>query len=139
MGRTPVLTELQMVGVGGECARLWSELAERAGMAEYHARPYLQDVRQIQEGFALVPVASRQHRVHQNSVRTEGADISEMLSNAKVEPVRIKRPYGLHTEVLDAAIKWCAATYGRTITQRRAQACWDTFSATEKRIKRDLP
>jgi hypothetical protein len=127
-----------MVGVGGECARIWSELAERAGMAEYHARPYLQDVRPIQERFASVPVASRKTRVHQDSVRTEGADISEILSGAEIEPIRIKRPYGSRTAVLDAAIKWCTAAYGKTITRRRARACWDTMSATEKRIKRDL-
>jgi hypothetical protein len=137
MGRTLVLTQLQMVGVGGECVRIWRERAEQAAMAEYATRPYLQDVRPIQEGFALAPVASRQHRVHQDAIRTASADISDTLSNAKVEPIRIKRPYGLHTEVLDAGIKWCAATYGRVITRRRAQDCWDTFSATTKRLARE--
>jgi hypothetical protein len=138
MGRKADLTQLQMVGVGGECARIWSELAERAGMAEYHARPYLQDVRSIQERFASVPVVARNHRVHRDGVRQGSADISEILSGAEIEPIAVKRPYGARAEVLDAAIEWCATTYGKAITRRRAQACWDTFSATEKRLKGDL-
>lgn len=138
MGRRPELTNLQMLAVGGECARIWSELAERSAMAEYHARPCFEDVRPIQERLNSVPVADRALPVNQYWAWTERAEISEILSYTDVTPIRIKRPYGARAKVLDAAIEWCIARYGKTITQRRAQACWDAFSATEKRLQNDL-
>jgi hypothetical protein len=139
MGRRPVLTFQQMVGVGGECMRIWRDRAEQEAMKEYESRPYLQDVRKLQRELTAVLAASRRERVWKDALRVNSADISEMLREATPDPIRVKRPYGAHGEVLDEAIKWCALTHGITITRRRAQDCWDKFSAIEKRLAADLP
>jgi hypothetical protein len=129
LGRKADLTHLQMLAVGGECARMWRERAESAAMAEYHARAHLRDVRNIQEKLTSTPVAD-----HQDARAASSADISEILSEVPIRPIQIKRPYGQRREVREAAVRWCAATYGITITPRRAQACWDEFAELEKRI-----
>jgi len=139
MGRKPVLTFQQMVAVGGECERIWQHRAEQAAIKEYEARAYLQDVRKLQDQLIAAPVASRRERVWKDTLKFNSADISEMLREANPDPIRVKRPYGARGEVLDEAIKWCASTYGITITRRRAQDCWDKFSAIEKRLAADLP
>jgi hypothetical protein len=139
MGRKPVLTFQQMAAVGGECERIWRDRAEQAAMKEYDRRPYLQDVRKLQSELTAVPPAARRERVWRDTMKANSADISEILREASPEPVRVKRPYGARREVLDEASAWCASTYGITITRRRAQDCWDKFSAIEKRLAADLP
>ena len=139
MGRRPTLTPQQMMAIGGECERIWRARADRDALAEYETRPYLQDVRPLQAELKSVPIPSRGERIWRDTVRATSADISEILREAKPEPIRVKRPYAARSLVLDEAIKWCTSKYGIAITHRRAQDCWDTFSAIEKRLKRDLP
>jgi hypothetical protein len=128
-----------MVAVGGECERIWQRRAEQAAIREYESRPYLQDVRKLQDELIAAPVASRRERIWRDTLKVNSADISEILREAKPSPVRVKRPYSARREVLDEATKWCASAYGITITCRRAQDCWDKFSAIEKRLAADLP
>jgi hypothetical protein len=104
-------------------------------MKEYRARPCLRDVKQIQSQLASVPVADRTSRVYRDEVRRASSEIAEIFSDIKTQPIRMTRPYGKRTEILDAAIKWCAAKYSKSISRRRAQDCWDTFSATIKRLR----
>ena|SRR5674476_50388 len=136
-GRKPVLTLFEKLAVGGECQRLWHDLAEKEAMATRQTRPDLQDVRKIQSDLTSVPVAVRSSRVWKDAVRQASFEIADILSNVETQPIRSKRPYGKRIEILDAAIEWCAATYGKTISRRRAQDCWDTFSATMKRRERE--
>ena len=136
-GRKPVLTLFEKLAVGGECERLWQALAEQQAMARYRNRPNLRDVKKIQSDLASVPVASRGHRVWQDTRRRASSEIAEIFSDIETQPIRVRRPYGKRTEILDAAIEWCAATVGKTISRRRAQDCWDTFSAMTKRLERE--
>ena len=136
-GRKPVLTRVEKLAVGGECRRLQQELADRKAMTGYRSRPCLRDVKKLQSELASVPVASRDSRVWRDAVRQASSEIEEIFSDVETQPIRVKRPYGKRIEILDAAIKWCAATYGKTISIRRAQDCWDTFSAAMKRLERE--
>jgi hypothetical protein len=136
-GRKPILTPREKLVVGGECERLWQALAEQQAMATHRARPHLRDVKKIQAELASAPVASRSSRVWRDTVRQASSDIAEIFSDVETQPIRLKRPYGKRNEILDAAIEWCAATYGKTISRRRAQDCWDTFSAMMKRLERE--
>jgi len=136
-GRKPVLTLFEKWAVGGECERLWQALAEQQTMATHRAQPHLRDVKKIQSEFASVPVASRSSRVWRDAVRQASSEIAEIFSDVETQPIRVKRPYGKRIEILDAAIEWCAATYGKTISRRRARDCWDTFSAMMKRLERE--
>ncbi|MGY3120360.1 hypothetical protein ACVWXQ_004297 [Bradyrhizobium sp. S3.14.4] len=106
-------------------------------MEEYRARPELRDVKQFQSELALVPVAVRNHRVHREAVRRISSDIAEIFSDIVTKPIVAKRLHGKRAVILDAAIDWCAATYGKTIGRRRAQLCWDEFSAMMKRLQRE--
>jgi hypothetical protein len=103
-------------------------------MAEYRARPNLVDVKKFQSELVSVRVDVRNSLVHRNAFRQASSDIADIFSNIETQPIRMKRPYGKRTEILDAAIEWCAATYGKTIGRRRAQDCWDAFSAMMKRL-----
>ena len=136
-GRKSVLELFQKLAVGGECARLSRAFSEQEAMKKHRSRPDLRDVKKIQSDLASVSLASRNSRVYQDEVRRASAEITEIFSNVQPQPIRMKRPYRKRVEILDAAIKWCEATYGKTITQRRAQDCWDTFSAMMKRLERE--
>jgi hypothetical protein len=134
-GRKPILKPFEKLAVGGECARLLQVDAEQQATATRRAQPHLRDVKKIQSEFASVPVASRSSRVWQDAVRA--CEIAEILSDVETRPIRSKRPYGKRNEILDAAIEWCAATYGKRISRRRAQDCRDAFSAMMKRLQRE--
>jgi hypothetical protein len=136
-GRKPTLKWSEKLAVGGECNRLWCALSLQRAMEEYRTRPYLRDVKKIQSEFASVPVASRASRVYRDAVRQASSDIAEIFSDVETQPIRLKRPYGKRNEILDAAIEWCATTYSKTISRRRAADCWDTFSAMTKRRERE--
>jgi len=136
-GRKPVLTLHEKVAVGGECERLLQVDAEQQAMATHRTQPHLRDVKKIQSQFASVPVASRNSRIWRDAVRHARSEIAEILSDVETQPIRVKRPYGKRIEILDAAIEWCAATYGKTISRRRAQDCRETFSAMMKRLERE--
>lgn len=136
-GRKPILTWSEKLAVGGECNRLWCALSEQRALAEYRARPNLVDVKKFQSELALVPVDVRNSRVHRDALRQTSSDIADILSGVETQPIRMKRPYGKRTEILDAAIRWCAAKYRKPIGRRRAQDCWDAFSAMMKRLERE--
>jgi hypothetical protein len=104
-GRKPVLTLFEKLAVGGECERLWQALAEQQAMARYRNRPNLRDVKKIQSDLASVPVASRGHRVWQDTRRRASSEIVEIFSDIETQPIRARRPYRKRTEILDAAIK----------------------------------
>jgi hypothetical protein len=106
-------------------------------MATYRARPHLRDIKEIQGKLASVPVTDRHSRVWRDTVRQDSSDISEIFSNIETQPIRLKRLYGRRNEILDTAIEWCATTYGKTISRRRAQDCCDAFSATMKRLEQE--
>jgi hypothetical protein len=136
-GRKSVLTLFEKLAVGGECERLLQVRAEQQAMATHRAQPHLRDVKKIQSEFASVPVASRSSRVWQDAIRYARSEIAEILSDVETRPIRLKRQYGKRNEILDAAIEWCAATYGKTISRRRAQDCRDTFAAMMRRRERE--
>jgi hypothetical protein len=136
-GRKPILTWFEKLAVGGECNRLRCALSWQRAMAEYQGRPNLVDVKKFQSELALVPVGVRNSRVHRDAFRQTSSDIADIFSDIETQPICMKRPYGKRTEILDAAIKWCAANYSKPISRRRAQDCWDTFSAVTKRLERE--
>jgi hypothetical protein len=137
-GRKPVLTRVEKLAVGGECARVSRALSDQNAMSEYRNRPgLLRDVKKIQSHLALIPVASRGSRVRRDEMRQASSDIAEIFSDVETQPIRLKRPYGKRNKILDAAIEWCATTYSKPISRRRAQDCWDAFSAITKRLERE--
>jgi len=137
-GRKPVLTLSEKLAVGGECACIRQALTDQqTATTKYRTRPYLRDVRKIQSELAAVPLASRGSRVYRDAVRQASSDITEIFSDVETQPIRVRRPYGKRTEILDAAIKWCVTTYSKPISRRRAQDCWDAFSAVMKRLERE--
>lgn len=136
-GRKPILTWFEKLAVGGECERLWKALAEQQATAIRHARPHLCEVRKNQAILAAVALASRETRVWRDGARQISSEIADIFSDVEIQPIRLKRPYGKRSEILEAAIKWCATTYSKPISQRRAQDCWDAFSATMKRLERE--
>jgi hypothetical protein len=133
----PILSLIEKWAVGGECNRLWCALSEQRAMAEYRARPNLVDAKKLQSELVSVPVDVRNSRVHRDAFRQASSDIADIFSNIETQPIRMKRPYGKRTEILDAAIRWCAANYSKPISRRRAQDCWDAFSAVMKRRERE--
>jgi hypothetical protein len=136
-GRKPILTQFEKWAVGGECARLSRVIAEEQAMIKYRTRPNLRDVKKLQSDLASVPVASRGSRVYRDEVRRASSEIAEIFSDIETQPIRVRRPYGKQTEILDAAIEWCAATLSKRISRRRARDCWDAFSAMTKRLERE--
>ncbi|WP_143274212.1 hypothetical protein [Bradyrhizobium canariense] len=137
-GRKPILSWVEKLTVGGECNRLWWELADQQAKAKHWSQPHQRLVKKQQSDLVAAPVDVRDHKVWKDGVRRASAEIAEILSEAgaaRLTVIHLKRPYGKRTEILDAAIRWCAAKYGKTISQRRAQDCWDEYSATMKRLQ----
>lgn len=136
-GRKSVLTLHQKCAVGGECERLWRALAEQQSLAKHRQQPHQRDVKNEQAKLQAVPVASRDFRVWRDARKRASSEIEEILSEAgtaRLTTIRAKRPYGKRTQIRKAAIRWCAARHGKTITERHAQDCWDAFSAMMKRL-----
>ena len=126
----------QTIAVGGEFARLWSELAEKTSL-ERDKFPDIADIAEIrakkrgtlphrcgglvQISLAEIPINLRSLRRAREAVAEVGEEIDEITERYRTIPVT--RPKGARAQTIKRVISWCWRRYQIEISARRVEVC----------------
>jgi hypothetical protein len=134
-GRKSALSTFEALQLGEWCEYQWSKTAEDQALERHtkSTRTTLQ-IRDVQDSAALVGRLARKHGMPEQITE----DIDHLTGGDRVVSIPLKRPYGAKAKVIAAAIKWCKAEYGQTITVSKATECWKAYKRFQRRAHGEL-
>ena len=130
VGRPQALSDRERIDVGQGCETLWNRKAERRAWRAMDEQPGMGGVRIAQARTQMVPVTARRRSAAvRETIEDVAGDINDAMDGKRFHSVPITRPRGEKDRVKGAVIRWCRLKYGKAITPRMAQRCWDEFRA----------